>query len=152
MSAQHSAPLALVILSALAGAASAGNDRVVAYSIVDGRTVPASLTGAAGDAQAGRALYFDSERTGCAGCHGSTEEADNGNAPALGGLARRMDAGMLRLWLVAPAVRSPDTAMPGYYTVGQRTDPNDPRFGETRLSAGEIEDLIAYLMGNSATR
>jgi len=93
----------------------AGSDRVVAYTIVDGRTIPASLTGAPGDAKAGRTLYFDNDATGCAGCHGSPEEADNGDATDLSGLARRMDAGTLRLWLVAPAVRVPDTAMPGYY-------------------------------------
>ena len=57
-----------------------------------------------------------------------------------------MNAGRLRLWLVAPTVLAPGTAMPGYYTLGQRTDPMDPRFGETRLTAGQIEDLIAYLL------
>ena len=67
-------------------------------------------------------------------------------APALTGLAQRMDAATLRLWLVAPQVLRPGTAMPAFYLLGQRKDPNDPRYGEPTLSAAEIEDLIAYLL------
>ena len=48
-------------------------------------------------------------------------------------------------FLKDPKAFVPGTAMPSYYQVGQRTDPRDPRFGEPRLSAQEIENLIAYL-------
>lgn len=130
----------------------AQSDRVVSYTIVDGRGIPASLTGRAGNAEAGRKLFFDRGSTGCSGCHGSPggpgaqPNPDGASAPSLAGVAGRRSEGALRLWLVAPGVINPLTEMPSYYEIGQRTDPNDPRYGETLLSAAEIEDLIAYLM------
>jgi sulfur-oxidizing protein SoxX len=130
----------------------AQSDRVVAYRIVNAQEIPVSLTGLAGDFERGRQLYFDRDATGCSGCHGSPggpgaqPNAEGPEAPSLAGIASRLSEGRLRLWLVAPTVIRPQTAMPGYYTVGQRSDPEDPRFGEPRLSAGEIEDILAYLM------
>ena len=61
-----------------------------------------------------------------------------------------MEEGTLRLWLVAPQVMNPETSMPTYYAVGQRTDESDPLYGSTRLSAAEIEALVAYLMRQKA--
>lgn len=130
----------------------AQSDHVVAYSIVNAKEIPTSLTGTQGNAEQGRQLYFDREATGCSGCHGSPggpgaqPNAEGADAPPLSGVAGRLTQGVMRLWLVAPTVIRPDTAMPGYYTVGQRDDPTDPRFGEPRLSASEIEDILAYLM------
>lgn len=127
-------------------------DRVVAYQIVDGRTIPDSLTGRPGDPEAGRQLYFDRALTGCSGCHGSPggpgaeANPNQDRAPSLQDLANRMDAGTVRLWLIAPQVLRPGTAMPGYYALGQRDDPKDPRYGEPILSAQEIENLLAYLL------
>ena len=142
--------LAVLLLPALT--VGQGTERVVAYQIVNARTIPASLSGQSGDVEAGRKLYFDRELTGCSGCHGSPggpgAEADQaaGAAPKLDRVALRLEEGEIRLWIVAPEVRVPGTAMPAYYEVGQRTDPNDPRFGEPRLSAAEIEDIVAYLL------
>ena len=146
------ATMFLVGASLCIGAAAADDRRVVAYQIVNARAIPASLTGLNGDAEAGRQLYFDRERTGCSGCHGSPggpgaeADADDKGAPSLAGLNARMSEGTIRLWLVAPAVLAPETRMPTYYEIGQRTDPNDPRFGEPLLGADEIENLVAYLM------
>lgn len=126
-------------------------DRVVAYTIVDARHIPKSLTGRDGDPEQGRQLYFDRDRTGCSGCHGSPggpgaqANSEGDAAPRLADLARRMDRGTARLWLVAPMVLRPETEKPAYYAAGQRTDQQDPRFGEPRLSAQEIENILAYL-------
>lgn len=133
------------------GHALAQSGRVVAYEVKDNREIPAALTGRTGDADAGRTLYFDRNLTGCSGCHGSPggpgAQADDSaeQAPSLAGVANRMAPGRIRLWLVAPQIIDPATAMPAYYGVGQRTNPDDPRFGEPLLSATEIEDLVAYL-------
>ncbi|MEM6662861.1 MAG: cytochrome c [Pseudomonadota bacterium] len=143
------AVLSVAVLSAGQGASAA--DRVVSYQIVNAQEIPASLTGQSGNAETGRQIYFDRQLTGCSGCHGSPggpgAEAASGqdNAPQLSNLLARMTEGTIRLWLVAPSVLSPQTEMPSYYTIGQRRDPTDPRFGEPLLSAAEIEDLIAYL-------
>lgn len=127
----------------------------VAYAIVDGRQIPESLTGVPGDADLGRQLYFDTELTGCSGCHGSpggpgAEASGDGQAPRLNDVASRLTEGAIRLWLVAPGALQPDTVMPAYYQAGQRTDPNDPRFGQTRLTSTEIEALVAYLLRHQA--
>ena len=151
---------AIAIIFALATAPLAAEEpeRVVAYRIVDAREIPESLTGAPGDAEAGRKLYYDLKATGCSGCHGSPggpgAQTDAGavDAPKLDRVAARMPEGTIRLWLVAPQVLRPGTTMPGYYSVGQRTDPNDPRYGETRLSAAEIEDIVAYLLSGTRAR
>ena len=129
----------------------AAADRVVAYRIIDGREITEPLGGYAGDPELGRKLYFDRRLTGCSGCHGSPggpgaqANAQADNAPTLRSIASRMTAGTMRLWLVAPQVLNPDTKKPGYYDVGQRNDPTDPRYGEPLLSAEEIEHLVAYL-------
>ena len=130
----------------------AAGQNVVAYEIVNGREIPASLTGRPGDPEAGRKLYFDRQLTRCSGCHGSPDgmgaQTDGGapSAPSLSGVAERLSEGAIRLWLVAPQVISPGTSMPGYYSIGQRDDPADPRYGEPLLTAAEIEDLVAYML------
>ena len=140
-----------MLAACLCAFAAQAQDRVVAYEIVDARSVPDSLTGAEGNAEAGRRLYFDRNVTGCSGCHGSPggpgaqPNATGPQAPSLSGLADRMEVGTMRLWLIAPRVLAPEGEMPSYYQVGQRDDENDPLYGSTRLSAREIEDLIAYL-------
>jgi L-cysteine S-thiosulfotransferase len=139
---------------------SGATDRVVAYSVVDARAIPDSLTGQAGDPQAGRALYLDEKLARCAGCHGVPDDATAPRtevqagggpagrapeAPPLDDVGQRLGQGAIRLWLVAPQVVRPGTAMPAFYAIGQRDDPADPRFGEPLLTASEIEDLVAYL-------
>ena len=143
--------IAAVIVIAAAPAL-AETPRVVAYTIENGVRIKHSLTGEPGTPSAGRELFIDTAATGCALCHGDPEGAP-GEARALDGLGARMDAGTIRLWLVAPAILSPDTDMPSYYEIGQRDDPKDPFFGQTRLSAAEIEDLVAYLssLGSGTT-
>ncbi|MEM9060102.1 MAG: cytochrome c [Pseudomonadota bacterium] len=124
---------------------------IVSFVIVNGRAVPESLTGRTGDAEAGRKLYFDRALTGCSGCHGSPggpgaqQNADAQSAPKLSGLASRMDAGEIRMWLIAPKLLNPRTSMPGYYELGQRVDERDPQYGGPQLSADEIEAIVAYL-------
>ena len=153
---RRSALLAVLFAPLIADAPAAQD--VVAYTIVDAREIPDSLTGEPGDPEAGRRLYFDRQLTRCSGCHGSPENAGSpaeppiGGGLALSGVGRRLSEGAVRLWLVAPQVIAPGTRMPGYYAIGQRDDPADPRFGGPLLTAGEIEDLIAYLMRQTERR
>ena len=147
---------ALTILAAFDAAVVAG-ERVVAYTIVNGRTIPDPLTAVPGDPELGRKLFFDREATGCSGCHGSPggpgaqPDSTGAQAPRLTGIGDRMETGTIRMWLIAPQVLSKDDEMPGYYAVGQRTDENDPLYGSTRLSAEEIEALVAYLADQKST-
>ena len=105
--------LGMILICLGAAVAGAQSARVVAYEIVNGREIPASLTGEEGDPEAGRTLYFDREATGCSGCHGSPggpgaqPDTDGEPAPVLAGIASRMTEGTMRLWLVAPEVLNP---------------------------------------------
>lgn len=123
---------------------------VVAYTIVDARAIPESLTGAPGDAARGRALYAG--EAGCAACHGLPGAPAEATAPDLAGVGGRLAPGEIRLWLVAPELRDAGTAMPAYYAAGQRRGVEDPLYGGPRLTAGEIEDLIAFLAGLERAR
>jgi len=123
---------------------------VAAYVITDGRSIAESLTGRPGNAERGRALYRDAARAGCASCHERRAAAavapqGSGPAPGLGDVAERLEPGEIRLWIAAPRAIDPEAAMPGFYAPGQRRNPADPLYAGPRLTAAEIEDLVAYL-------
>ena len=139
---------------ALAHPARAG-EAVVAYTITDARSIEASLTGSPGNAGRGAALFAAEARPGspggCAACHGIPGAAGQRSAADLAGLGGRMSPGEIRLWIVAPEAIAPGTAMPPYYAAGQRTGAEDPLFGGPALTAGEVEDLVAYLTFGGAS-
>ena len=128
---------------------------MVAYTITNGAGITDSLTGAPGDAARGQVLYAGEARAGCAACHGvpgalGALEAlgvlgEAATAPDLSSVGGRLSAGAIRLWIVAPVVLAPETAMPAYYAAGQRYGVDDPLYGGPALTAAEIEDLVAYL-------
>ncbi len=136
-------------LSHGAGAA----EPVVAYRITNAEEIPDSLTGAPGDAVRGAGLYQSEPRAGCPACHGMPGAAPGVDdpkleaAPDLTAIGDRLSPGTIRLWIVAPQVLDPETAMPAYYAAGQRQGADDPLYGGPALTAGEIEDLVAYLAG-----
>ncbi|MGF1503070.1 MAG: hypothetical protein ACFBSD_14765 [Paracoccaceae bacterium] len=123
----------ILLTAVLAAAGFAAGAEPVAYTIRNFEEIPASLTGQAGDAGLGARLWR-AEALGCRACHGTPPGA--GRSP-----------GKVRLWLVAPRLADPDTPMPSYYAAGQRQRPDDPRFGGPRLTAAEIEALVAFLAG-----
>jgi sulfur-oxidizing protein SoxX len=146
----RSGPYATLVLLALAAPARAA-EPVVAYTITDGAGIAESLTGAPGDAEAGRALLAHEPRAGCAGCHGlpgaSGDAGAERSASDLAGIGGRMDPAAIRLWIVAPVVIAPETEMPAFYAAGQRDGADDPLYGGPALTASEVEDLVAYLSG-----
>ncbi len=150
---------ALLTMAAGAGLAQ-GTDAaepIVAYRIVDAAEIPDSLTGVPGDAERGAKLYADEPRAGCPACHGMPEAATGDDdpkleaAPDLSAVGSRLSPGAIRLWIVAPEVLNPETAMPAYYAPGQRQGADDPHYGGPALTASEIEDLVAYLAGLGAS-
>ncbi|MDH3666548.1 MAG: c-type cytochrome [Paracoccaceae bacterium] len=136
-------------LSHEAGAA----EPIVTYRITNAEEIPESLTGAPGDPARGAELYEDEPRAGCAACHGMPGAATGDDdpkleaAPDLSAIGGRLSPGAIRLWIVAPQVLDPETAMPAYYAPGQRLGADDPLYGGPALTAAEIEDLVAYLAG-----
>ncbi len=118
---------------------------------VTGDAIPAPLGGLTGDAARGRALVASRSQGLCLLCHAAPipEERQQGNlAPDLQGVGQRLDAGQLRLRLVAPHRVNPETVMPAYYRAGPDAGLNRVAAefeGKPVLTAQQIEDVVAYL-------
>ena len=118
------------------------------YTIA-GDAIPASLTGAIGDPVRGRAIVVDRRAGACLLCHTGPfpEEKFQGTlAPDLSGAGSRWSEGQLRLRLVDPTRLNPDTIMPAYYRVEGLTRVGQAWRGKPIVTAGQIEDVIAFLM------
>jgi L-cysteine S-thiosulfotransferase len=109
---------------------------------------PASLGGAKGDPQRGRAIVASRQVGLCLLCHSGPfpEERFQGDlAPDLRGSGLRWTEGELRMRLVNPEKFNPGTIMPSY----QRTENLRrvaPAFrGKPLLTPQQIEDVVAYL-------
>ncbi|MEA2870100.1 MAG: L-cysteine S-thiosulfotransferase [Hyphomicrobiales bacterium] len=114
-----------------------------------GDAVPASLTGAPGDAERGEKIVTNRQVGLCLLCHSGPypqERFQGTMAPDLKGAGARWNEGQLRLRIVDAARVNPQTIMPPYY----RTDGLHrvaPGFrGKPILTAEQIEDVVAYLM------
>lgn len=116
---------------------------------VSGDAIPDSLTGAKGDAARGRAIIANRQVGLCLLCHSGPfpEERFQGTiGPDLNGVASRLSEGQIRLRIVDPARTNPDSVMPAYFrTEGLNRVAPSVR-GKPILSAGQIEDVIAFLM------
>jgi sulfur-oxidizing protein SoxX len=110
--------------------------------------IPASLTGAKGDPQRGRAIVANRQVGLCLLCHSGPfpEERFQGNlAPDLR-TAARLTEGELRLRLVDPARANPQTIMPAYFRTEGLTRVAPSQRGKSILTAEQIEDVVAYLL------
>ena len=116
--------------------------------VVVGDAIPASLTGAPGNAARGRALVVERINT-CILCHNGPfpEQKFQGDlAPNLAGAGSRWSAGQLRLRLVDASRLNATTIMPSYYRVDGLDRVGLAWRGKPILSAEQIEDIVAYLV------
>lgn len=122
----------------------------VAFEIVDEASIPASLTGAPGDADKGRETFTNRKLGNCLGCHVVSElaaEPFHGEVgPPLDGVADRYEEGEIRLQVVNAKVANPDTIMPGFYVTDGLHRVAEKFQGKTILTADQVEDIVAYLM------
>lgn len=115
--------------------------------VVTGDAIAESLTGMPGEATRGRALVLDRTST-CILCHsGPFPEAkfQGDLAPSLAGVGSRWTEGQLRLRLVDASRLNPATIMPSYYRVEGLVRVGPAWRDKPILSAGQIEDIVAYL-------
>lgn len=115
----------------------------VDYTVTNAGEIGEPLSDAPVDVDDGAAVFASA---GCDACHrarGFETAPDLG--PDLSDVGRRLNEGAVRLMIVAPRVRAPDTKMPAYYDVGRYGAAPDEEVGRTRLSALEIEQLVAWL-------
>ena len=116
---------------------------------VVGDAIPASLTGAPGDAERGLKIVTNRQVGLCLLCHSGPYPQDRfqGNlAPDLKGAGARWSEGQLRLRIVDAARLNPQTIMPPYYRVDGLTRVAAGFRGKPILTAEQIEDVVAYLM------
>lgn len=130
----------------LAGCGAVGAQGLRPYAVV-GEAIPASLTGAPGDAVRGRALVVDRTST-CILCHSGPfpeQRFQADVAPSLAGTGSRWSEGAIRLRLVDASRLNATTIMPSYYRIDGLSRVGRPFQGKTILSAEQIEDMVAYL-------
>ena len=117
------------------------------YTVV-GDTIPAPLTGVAGDPARGRVIVTSRQRGLCLLCHSGPfpEERFQGDlAPSLAGVGSRLSEGQLRLRLVDSRKLDPGTIMPSYYRTDGLNRVGAAWRDKPVLSAEEIEDVVAFL-------
>ncbi|WP_369725568.1 MULTISPECIES: sulfur oxidation c-type cytochrome SoxX [unclassified Bradyrhizobium] len=138
--------IAVLIAASFAFAVDAAAQVSTPYKIV-GDGIPKSLTGAPGDAAGGRALVL-ARTTTCILCHSGPfpETRFQGDlAPDLTGAGNRWSTSQLRLRLVDASRFNAETIMPSYYRTDGLIRVGRNFAGKPILSAGEIEDIVAYL-------
>jgi sulfur-oxidizing protein SoxX len=146
------APRAAIVLALWAASlpalpAAAAQEGPQPFAIV-GDAIPASLTGAKGDPARGRKIVTDRYVGLCLLCHSGPfpEERMQGTlAPSLAGAGARWTEGQLRLRIVDAAKLNPATIMPPYYRVEGLVRVAPSYRGKPVLSAGQIEDVVAFL-------
>jgi sulfur-oxidizing protein SoxX len=122
-------------------------DKVMMEEMMVGK----SLTGQAGNSEAGRKAFASRKLGNCLACHANADlknELFHGQVgPPLDGVADRLEEPQMRAILVdSKKVLGEQTIMPSFYKVfnGQRTQ--EKFHNKTILSAEQIEDIIAYLI------
>ena len=111
-------------------------------------SLPQSLTGSKGDPARGRAIVTNRQLGLCLLCHSGPfpEERFQGNlAPDLKGAGARWTEGQLRLRIVDSSRINATSIMPAYHRTEGLTRVAPALRGKPILSAGEIEDVVAFL-------
>jgi sulfur-oxidizing protein SoxX len=138
-----------IAAAALAAAALPGGAACAdAYTVV-GDAIPSPLAGAPGDAARGRSIVVNRQLGLCLLCHSGPfpEERFQGTiGPDLRGVARRLSEGQIRLRIVDAGRVNPETIMPAYFRTEGLTRVAPAFRGKPVLSAGEIEDVVAFLL------
>jgi sulfur-oxidizing protein SoxX len=122
---------------------------IVSFEVVDGESIPQSLTGSPGDAAKGRETAINRKKGNCLACHVMPipEQPFHGLlGPDLTGVADRFTEGELRLRVVDPKVVNEDTIMPAFYKNAGLHRVLKKFKDKSILSAEDVEDIVAYLL------
>lgn len=136
--------LPLMVLSACGE----GEPPLIPSSMIVGDGIESPLTDARGDPGRGAVLFESRDGGHCVLCHvlETVDAPFQGNiGPSMTGIGERLSPAQIRLRIAQPSVIWPDTMMPSYYSREARHQVASAYRGETILTAGEIEDLVAFL-------
>ncbi len=111
--------------------------------------IPKSLTGAPGNAEAGKKVFLTRNLGNCLACHQvsalKSEEFHGEFGPSLDGVAGRYSEAQLRLIVADPKRIFSNTVMPAFYR-NEGLSRVRPEFaGKSILTAAQVEDVIAFL-------
>ena len=129
--------------------ASAAPAQELRPTTVTGDAIPASLTGAPGDAERGLKIVTNRQVGLCLLCHSGPypqERFQGTMAPDLKGAGARWTEGQLRLRIVDAARLNRETIMPPYYRLDGLNRVAAGFRGKPILTAEQIEDVVAYLV------
>jgi sulfur-oxidizing protein SoxX len=112
-------------------------------------SLPKSLTGAAGNADAGKKVFLTRTLGNCLACHQITslksEDFHGEFGPSLDGVAGRYSEAQLRLIVADPKRIFTDTVMPAFYRNDGLSRVRPEFVGKSILTAAQVEDVVAYL-------
>lgn len=140
--------LACCVLALLPAMGARAEEPLRPYTIA-GDGISAPLTTERGDPARGRAIVANRQVGLCILCHSGPfpEVRLQGNlAPDLGGAGTRWSEAQLRLRIVDARRFNPDTIMPPYYRIEGLERVAAAWRGKPILTAGQIEDVVAYLL------
>jgi len=140
---------AILAIASMAAPANVAAEELVNFKIVNGSSIPDSLTGKAGDPVKGRETAIHRKKGNCLACHALPvpEQPYHGEVgPELNGVASRLSEGEIRLRIVNPKYSNPGTIMPAFYKTEGLHMVQKKWQGKPMLTAGEVEDIVAYLM------
>ncbi len=140
---------AACLAGAAAATAHAGNVAPMDVKFTDDG-VTASLTGAAGDAVKGRAVFSNRKLGNCLACHVNAEQKEHSFhgevGPPLDGVADRYSEAELRAIVInSKKALTDETIMPGFYSLDLGVRINKKFTEKTILTAEQVEDVVAYL-------
>lgn len=119
----------------------------LAYAVA-GDAIERPLAGQAGDAARGAALMGDRHKSLCVLCHSGPfgpVQLQGTLAPDLTGIGDRLSPGQIRLRIVDMKALHRESLMPAYYRIADAPRVAAAWREKPLLTAGEIEDLVAYL-------
>lgn len=123
--------------------------RLVAPNQIEGDAIPLPLADMIADAAHGEAVFVSRDGGHCVLCHqvaGLDAEFQGDVGPALTGIGSRLSPGQIRLRVVDYEHVQPGVLMPSYYRIHDLYQVSDAFEGKPILSAGQVEDIVAYLM------
>jgi monoheme cytochrome SoxX (sulfur oxidation) len=135
-------------LSAGGGLAQEPSKEPIRLDVVND-SLPKSLTGAPGDAAAGKKVFLTRTLGNCLACHQVTslksEEFHGEFGPSLDGVAGRYSEAQLRLIVADPKRVFTDTVMPAFFKNDGLSRVRPQFVGKSILTAAQVEDVVAYL-------
>ncbi|MBR0956634.1 sulfur oxidation c-type cytochrome SoxX [Bradyrhizobium japonicum] len=112
-------------------------------------SLPKSLTGAPGNAAAGKKVFLTRTLGNCLACHQVTslksEDFHGEFGPSLDGVAGRYTEEQLRLIIADPKRVFTNTVMPAFFKNDGLSRVRPEFVGKSILTAAQVEDVIAFL-------